>query len=150
MMASRLWTFVLATVAMMAGAVTQAQQPPQSAQAATAAAPSPDASAAHPVRKAAMDGKATAAPAATDSAARAPTDPSAQLLRDARNAGFRPQNVRGTLMFCRVAVELGSNFPVRTCYNEQQVRIKIRQYQEQRNQLEQTRQIPPVCRPPNC
>lgn len=62
-------------------------------------------------------------------------DPSPTLLRDARNAGFRPEHIRGALMFCRTEKELGSNFPVRTCYNEAQVKIKIEEYQVERNQL---------------
>jgi hypothetical protein len=39
-------------------------------------------------------------------------------------------------MFCRTAKELGSNFPVRTCYDAQQVKIKIHEYQTERGQLE--------------
>ena len=58
-------------------------------------------------------------------------------MKDARNAGFKPEKIRGSLMFCRTAVELGSNFPVRTCYNAQQVTQKIQEYQTERNQLQQ-------------
>lgn len=113
----RLRVFVFVTGALMAGAIAQAQQPAQSSKAAAAKSP-----AAQPLKTA---------------AAQKPADPSPTLLRDAANAGFRPEHIRGTVMFCRTATELGSNFPVRTCYNEEQVKIKIEEYQRQRNQLDQ-------------
>lgn len=120
MKASRLRTFVFVTGALMVGGMAQAQQTPQASKSTTTAASAPGAS--QPTPKSAADSKAA--------------DPSPILLRDAANAGFKPQHIRGTLMFCRTATELGSNFPVRTCYNEQQVKIKIEEYQTERNQLE--------------
>lgn len=68
--------------------------------------------------------------------------PSPVLLRDARNAGFTPENVRGALMFCRTAKELGSNFQVKTCYNEDQVKRKIEEYQAERNELDRITRLP--------
>lgn len=151
MTASRSRTFAFVMGALMAGAIAQAQQPPPpNAKPAAASAPSTP-SASHSAQKAAADGKPAAARAVETSAVTKPADPSPELLRDARNAGFRTQEVRGNLMFCRVAVELGSNFPVRTCYNEEQVKIKIHEYQTQRNQLEQQRFLPTQCSPqPHC
>lgn len=151
MTASRLRTFVLVAAALMAGTVVRAQQPQQTSKSATAAAPSSPQAAASPGQKAAAtDGKAAGQALETASAETA-VDPSAQLLKDAANAGFRPEHIRGTLMFCRTATELGSNFPVRTCYNEQQTKIKIQEYQAQRNQLRQAHSLfPQACRPPNC
>src|SRR5579883_105784 len=72
----------------------------------------------------ARDSKSAAQPATTKPAASAQrvADPDAQLIKDARNAGFRPAMIRGTRMFCRTAVELGSSFPVRTCYDADQVK----------------------------
>lgn len=120
MKASGLRTFVFVTGALMVGAIAQAQQPSQASKTTTAAASTPAAS--QPTAKSAADSKAA--------------DPSATLLRDAANAGFKPEHIRGSLMFCRTATELGSNFPVRTCYNEEQVKIKIEEYRTERNQLE--------------
>jgi len=118
MTASRLRTFMFVMGALLAGAIAQAQQPAPAASqpAATKAA------AAQPVKTA---------------AAQKPADPSPQLIKDAANAGFRLEHIRGVAMFCRTAVELGSNFPVRTCYDEDQVKIKIQEYAAQRNQMEQ-------------
>ena len=84
---------------------------------------------------------ATFAPAPRSSAQEAAA-PSPVLLRDARNAGFTPETVRGTLMFCRIAKELGSNFQVKTCYNEDQVKLKIQEYQAERNELDRVTKIP--------
>src|SRR6185312_6792037 len=120
MTSSRLHMSLLAACATMAAAVALAQQAPSSSPTTQPAA--------QPAQKTAADSKATA-PAAQKKAAD-------QLIRDARNAGFKPQKVGGNLMFCRTATELGSSFPVRTCYNEDQVRIKIQEYQAQRQQLE--------------
>jgi hypothetical protein len=126
----------------MAAAVVLAQQASNSSQTTTQ-------SAAQVAQKAAADSKANAGSSATadsnttaDAKATASAAAAAQkkaddlLIRDARNAGFKPENIRGNRMFCRTATELGSSFPVRTCYNEDQVKIKIQEYQAQRNQME--------------
>lgn len=137
MTASRLHSFLLLTGALVAGALAYAQQPSQSTKPAPAAAAATTPSAAQPAQTAASDSKPTQAQPVKTAAAQKPADPDAQLIRDARNAGFKPKSMHGTLMFCRTAIELGSNFPVRTCYNEDQVRIKIHEYQTERNQLQQ-------------
>ncbi|HEX5209351.1 MAG TPA: hypothetical protein VFW10_16370 [Steroidobacteraceae bacterium] len=85
-------------------------------------------------------------PAKVASAAQKPVeDPAAVLLKDAANAGFKPEHIRGNLMFCRTTTEVGSRFPVRTCYDEDHVRAKIQEYQAQRDQLERERNIPSPC-----
>lgn len=118
---------VLLVGATMAVALAQAQQPAQGSKSTTPAATS------QPARKA--DSKTSAAqPVKTAAAQKADDD--AQLIKDARNAGFKPETIRGTLMFCRTARELGSNFPVRTCYDSDQVKIKIHEYQTERNEME--------------
>ena len=110
--------------------------PAQRAAGQQAAAPS----ASQPAQATAADSKAADTPAADAAAAQKQADE--VLLRDASNAGFKPENIRGTRMFCRTATELGSNFPVRTCYNEEQVRIKIQEYQAERNELDRITKIP--------
>lgn len=142
MTASKLRTFVLLTGVLLAGGLAQAQQAPQSSSpaatpASTTATPQGD--------KTTADSTAAATRTA---AVTQPVDPlaaqkaaAAKLVSDARSAGFRPEMIKGTQMFCRTAVELGSNFPVRTCYDSDQVKIKIQEYAEQRNQLEQMHNI---------
>ena len=143
-MTSRLQRALFAACATMAAAVVLAQQASNSSQTTTQ-------SAAQSAQKAAADSKANAGSSTTaDSNATADAKATASaaaaaaaqkkaddlLIRDARNAGFKPENIRGNRMFCRTATELGSSFPVRTCYNEDQVKIKIQEYQAQRNQME--------------
>lgn len=131
-MTCRLHGVLFAACATMAAALALAQQAPNSPQTTTQ-------SAAQPAQKAAADSKDTASSAAAAAAAEKKADE--VLLRDARNAGFKPENIRGNRMFCRTATELGSNFPVRTCYNEEQVKIKIQEYQAQRNEMEAARNL---------
>ncbi len=138
MTASRLRIFLFVTGALTAAAaIAQAQQAQHSSNPTSAAAAATAPAASHPAQKAA-DAKASATqPAAKGVSAQSAEDPSPTLIRDAANAGFRPEHIRGTVMFCRTATELGSNFPVRTCYDEEQTKIKIAEYQAERNQLEQ-------------
>lgn len=137
MTASRLRTFLFVTGALtMVGSVVQAQQPQQSSNSTTAATASAPA-ASQPSQTAAGTKAAAAQPAKTASAQKASDDPSPTLIKDAASAGFRLEHIRGNVMFCRTATELGSNFPVRTCYNEEQTKIKIEEYRTERNQLEE-------------
>jgi hypothetical protein len=128
---------VVAAAMMMAASLAQGQNADQNK---PAAAP-PSQSAAAPASSSAPKAAAPSKPAAARSAAASTPitkpDPEAQLIRDARNAGFKPEMIRGTRMFCRTAVELGSSFPVRTCYGEDDVKLKIQEYQTERNQLQQ-------------
>jgi hypothetical protein len=125
-MTSRLHRVLFASCAAMAAALVLAQQPPNSSQTTTQAA-------VQPAQKTAADSKA---PDAQANAAAAKQKADEVLLRDARNAGFKPEMIRGNRMFCRTATELGSSFPVRTCYDEEQVKIKIQEYQAERNQMQ--------------
>lgn len=131
-MTSRLHKVLFAACATVAAALALAQQAPNTAQ-------STAQSAAQPAQKAPADAKATAASAATTAAAQKKADEA--FLRDVRNAGFKPETIRGNQMYCRTATEIGSSFPVRTCYNEDQVKIKIQEYQAQRNEMQAAHNI---------
>ena len=139
MSVSSLRVLPFAVAALLIGAVAQAQQPEQRQQAQLGPKPAtavqPSAAPASTSAPSAAKGNVSAAQPIKTAAAQSSAGPSAQLVKDARDAGFKPAHVRGTLMFCRTAIELGSNFPVKTCYNEQQVTVKIQEYQTQRNQL---------------
>lgn len=129
MAGSRLSTllFMASALAVWAGA--------QARQSATAPAAASSAVASSTTQKAVAD-KATATQSPESAAAKKAADAAAQLIRDARNAGFTAENINGAQMFCRLDTELGSRFLVKTCYDELQVRIKIDQYRTQRNELE--------------
>ena len=60
------------------------------------------------------------APAASP-APTAPTGPSADTLKKARMAGYRPETKNGTTMFCQETANLGTRFPTKKCLNEQQL-----------------------------
>lgn len=134
MTASRLQSLLFLAGVLLVGALAYAQQPLPGTKPAPAASAAPAAS--QPAQAAASGSTASQAQPVKTTAQK-PADPDAQLIKDARNAGFKPKTVHGALMFCRTAIELGSNFPVRTCYDEDQVRIKIHEYQTERNQLQQ-------------
>ncbi|MGH8325365.1 MAG: hypothetical protein ACRET2_01225 [Steroidobacteraceae bacterium] len=133
MTASGLRTFVLIAGALMVGGIAQAQQASRSSSSTVTAPPQ----AASPAAKSAEGDNKSAAAQPAKTAAVQKSDEDAQLMKDARNAGFKPEKIRGNLMFCRTAVELGSSFPVRTCYNAYQVTQKIQEYQTERTQLQQ-------------
>lgn len=131
-----------------AAVLAQAQQPPKDSKAAPQAAASSTSATAPSAHESAADSKAKGAQSATKVASLV-TDPSAVLLRDAADAGFKLEHIRGNPMFCRTATELGSRFPVRTCYGEEQVKIKIQQYQTERSELRAHGGFPQPCNPPS-
>lgn len=132
--------------AMTAAVLAQAQQAPKDSKpAAQTAAPATSATAAA-VNPSAMDVKAKASqPLKEASASQKPADDSVVFLRDVANAGFKPEHVRGNQMYCRTTTEIGSNFPVKTCYNEEQVRVKISEYQAERMEMQRKGTLPQFC-----
>jgi len=124
--------------AMTAAVLAQAQQAPKdskpAASAASASAPA--------VNQSATDSKDKAIKGAS---AQKAADDSAVFLRDVANAGFKPEHVRGNLMYCRTTTEIGSNFPVKTCYNDEQVRVKISEYQAERMEMQRKGALPQFC-----
>jgi len=133
MATSRLAAFAFVSWALMAATIAAGQQ----------AQPGPTPPTAAQAPKPAPIGATQPQPAKVGSALK-PGAPSPEFIAEARDAGFKPMQVRGSLMFCRVAIELGSNFPVRTCYDEQHTRMKLEQYQAQREQLRQGRFLSPA------
>jgi hypothetical protein len=131
--------------AMTAAVLAQAQQAPKDSKPAAAAAASAAsaASASAPaVNQGATDSKDKAIKQAS---AQKAADDSAVFLRDVANAGFKPEHVRGNLMYCRTTTEIGSNFPVKTCYNDEQVRVKISEYQAERMEMQRKGTLPQFC-----
>ena len=62
----------------------------------------------------------TAAPAASPAPA-APATPSAETLKKARMAGYRPETKNGATMYCQETANIGTRFPTKKCINEQQL-----------------------------
>jgi hypothetical protein len=67
---------------------------------------------------------APTAPAASPAPA-APAGPSADTIKKARLAGYRPETRNGTTMFCQETASLGTRFATKKCINEQQVQSVV-------------------------
>jgi hypothetical protein len=107
------------------GGVASAQQPgdattPPSAPAPNASAPPPST----PTSAAATAAKPPAKP-----------DPSAEVLKKARENGYRAKLRRGQTLFCREETEIGSHFSKENCIDENQLEVVLLRRQEQRDQM---------------
>jgi hypothetical protein len=74
---------------------------------------------------------APAAPASADSAA----GPSPELLKKARQEGFKPKTVNGVTQFCYRDASTGTHFQTEKCYDEAHLMSVLAQRQDQRNSL---------------
>lgn len=61
--------------------------------------------------------------------------PSADILRSARNAGFKIKIANGKTHFCKTEAPIGSHFIAESCMNEQQVTLFLSRAQDQRDTL---------------
>jgi hypothetical protein len=61
--------------------------------------------------------------------------PSADILRSARNAGFKIKIADGKTHFCKTQAPIGSHFVSESCMNEQQVTLFLSRAQGQRDTL---------------
>jgi len=61
--------------------------------------------------------------------------PSADILRSARNAGFKIKIANGTTHFCKSGAPVGTRFVSESCMNEQQVTLWLSRAQDQRDTL---------------
>jgi pyruvate/2-oxoglutarate dehydrogenase complex dihydrolipoamide acyltransferase (E2) component len=132
-------SFALATVlrAQQADAPGAAAQPeqskPEASQAAPAANPPPSDHSSTP------DPSPAEAPAASKTTQLPPVrvnaGPSPDILRSARNAGFKIKLANGTTHFCKTEAPVGTRFESETCLNEQQVSLWLIRAQAQKDKL---------------
>jgi hypothetical protein len=61
--------------------------------------------------------------------------PSSDILRSARNAGFKIKIANGKTHFCKTEAPIGSHFVSESCMNEQQVTLFLSRAQDQRDTL---------------
>jgi hypothetical protein len=61
--------------------------------------------------------------------------PSADILRSARNAGFKIKIANGTTHFCKTGAPIGTHFVSESCMNEQQVTLFLSRAEGQRDTL---------------
>lgn len=125
-------------------------QPPASDATATSAASSPK-----PVSPASTSATATTA-AGTDSkapaskpassATDASSEPSPEVLKEARREGFKPKKRNGVTIFCYTDATIGTRFESEKCVDQAQMEMMAQQRQDQRNQLSQ----PGACHGSDC
>jgi hypothetical protein len=84
----------------------------------TATGPQPAASSAHSLATVVVNG-----------------GPSADILRSARNAGFKVKIANGTTRFCRTEAPVGTRFASESCISEEQFSLLLHRAQDQRDQL---------------
>jgi hypothetical protein len=75
--------------------------------------------------------------AGTDSTA-TPSEPTPELLKEARREGFTPKKRDGVTKFCQTAASLGTRFEKETCIDEAHLQAVVQQRQDVRNQMNQT------------
>jgi hypothetical protein len=61
--------------------------------------------------------------------------PSDDILRSARDAGFKIKLANGTTHFCKTEAAVGSRFEKESCMNEQQVTLWLERAQAQKDKL---------------
>lgn len=126
----------IAMAALLAGAAVgqaqQAQKKPLAVQVGAAAISS--------TTTAAASKPAASAPSAAKASADTQTSDSGlpvEVLREARDDGYRPITRGKVTLYCKSEIIVGSAFPIRTCYNADRLKVVLHQDQEQRMQLEQ-------------
>jgi len=85
------------------------------------------------------------APAASPAPA-APAGPSADTIKKARVAGYRPETRNGTTMFCQETANIGTRFPTKKCIDEQQLKSVMDVRNENHDRLTQ----PNMCAGSGC
>ncbi len=150
---------LLALLILVTGTPCGAQSPasPAPAQGATASPTSPSSATPSSATASASPAAAPATPpAGTDSAATASkpassasdasSEPSPEVLKEARREGFKPKKRNGVTMFCNTDASLGTRFVTEKCYDQHHMELLVEQRQDQRNQLQQ----PGACGGSNC
>jgi hypothetical protein len=139
---------LLASLMLMAAAPCGAQAPASDAPAAGAASSAkPDASAASsatPPATPSAAAPAAAAPTTPATAAKpagsettASSEPSPEVLKEARREGFKPKKRDGVTLYCFSDRSIGTKFETEKCFDEQHMEMLVQQRQDQRNQLGQ-------------
>ncbi len=134
---------LLASLILVAAAPCGAQPPASDATAtsatssAAAASSTASSTATAPAKAAAGTDSAasTSKPAGSDIVAS--SDPSPEMLKKARQEGFKPKKRNGVTQFCRTDATLGTRFESETCYDQEHMEMLVQQREDQRNQLSQ-------------
>jgi hypothetical protein len=140
--------FILSLVGVVNGVRAQ-QASTDSPSAAQSEQPKPQADKAQQAKAAtAGDHSSTSSPqtAASSSAKLQNIGPSADILRSARNAGFKIKKTNGTVGFCKSEAPVGTHFVSESCIGEQQLSLLLERAQGQRDGLQHMVGPPEVTR----
>jgi hypothetical protein len=131
---------------LLAQAPPEAPATPATSAAGTPAARGADSSPA-PTQSPAATSAPTTAPAATPTATpaeretspppAAPAGPSADTLKKARLAGYRPETKKGITMYCQETANIGTRFPTKKCLDESQLKLVMDVHNDQADSLRQ-------------
>jgi hypothetical protein len=61
--------------------------------------------------------------------------PSAETIKKARLAGYKPEKHKGAIQFCMEDADIGTHFKTKKCYDEDRLALILQQQQLQREQL---------------
>jgi hypothetical protein len=140
---------LLASLMLVAAVPSGAQTPASSAPAESAtssAKPSSSAASSSTTAPAAADtastvGTASAAtaskPASSATDASSSSEPSPEVLKEARREGFKPKKRNGVTQFCQTSPQMNTHFQSETCVDAAQLKMLVEQREDQRNQLSQ-------------
>jgi hypothetical protein len=126
-------TILFASLMLVAGAHCDAQSP--AASSATSASSATTA----PSAPAAADAGTDSAVTGSESAATntPSSEPSPELVKEARREGFRPKKRDGVTLFCHTDATLGTRFETEKCVNQAQLQTVVQQREDQRNVMRQ-------------
>jgi hypothetical protein len=113
---------LVGAVLFAAGSCALAQQPVDATKATGAQSASTSAS----------SGSSSAVPLAA-AVANASADPSPDVLKKARNLGYKPEHHNGTTLFCKSVSEIGSRFPTKQCIDENSLDAVIEKQRQQQD-----------------
>lgn len=116
---------------------TPAAHGADSSSAATQSPPAPSAPAGTPATAPAATSTATSSEPATAPPPAAPAAPSADTLKKARLAGYRPESKHGVTMYCQETANIGTRFPTKKCIDESQLKSVIDVHNNQADSLRQ-------------
>lgn len=95
----------------------------------------------------AMEGLASAQQASSppkDAPQKMTASPSADVVKRARDAGFKPEVRNGVTVYCWKDADTGSRLPTKKCVGEDQMEMMLERRQAQRDAIQQNNSTPGI------
>jgi len=74
------------------------------------------------------------ASSATDASS---SEPSPEVLKEARREGLKPKKRNGVTVYCHTDATVGTHFETEKCYDQEHMEMLVQQRQDQRNVMQQ-------------